>query len=85
MGFARSDQLRELASTILNSRSEKRLGATGSRLLTGNMPIAEELEKKMLFVCLSEGGRVAWESIYFDGKNHVAWYYQITNHGAGIF
>jgi len=45
----------------------------------------EELEMRMLAINLEQHGRVSWISIYFDGKNHIAWYYPITNHGGGLF
>ena len=44
LGFARCSQLKQKISTDLEKYKDTRLGATGSRLLTGNSALAEQTE-----------------------------------------
>lgn len=46
----------------------------------------EALEKLMLDIQLTEGGKVAWVAIYFDTKleEHIAWYLPLRNLGGGL-
>ncbi len=47
LGFARSEELRKNSSKEFASLSDQKNGSTGSRLLTGNVAYAEQLEKRI--------------------------------------
>ena len=44
----------------------------------------EGLTKKLLVLQAEQGGKVSIISIYYDGRNHVCWYYPLRNLGGGI-
>jgi hypothetical protein len=46
---------------------------------------ADELRKKMVRVCIERSALVKFFSIYFDGKNHIAWYHPPIYQGGGLF
>ncbi|MBB5637805.1 8-amino-7-oxononanoate synthase [Pedobacter cryoconitis] len=47
LGFARSQELRQITNTELEKHPKIRSGATGSRLLSGNSEFAEQLEEEI--------------------------------------
>lgn len=58
LGFARSPKLKQQINKELENYPEHPIGATGSRLLTGNSRFAEELEKEIAGYHRAENGLV---------------------------
>lgn len=56
LGFARSPELRESVKAAWQASHEVRLGATGSRLLTGHCHIMDELEQSLASFHQAESG-----------------------------
>ncbi len=57
-GFSRSENLKAVMNSFLASHSEIKLGATGSRLLSGNSKLAEQLEKEIAAFHKAEAGLI---------------------------
>lgn len=45
---------------------------------------AAELQKMIMDVQLKNNGKVSIITIYYDGRNHVCWYYPLTNKPGGV-
>lgn len=58
LGFARSPELKESISAELENHPLALLGATGSRLLSGNTAFAEQLEKELAIIHQAENGLI---------------------------
>ncbi|WP_158799598.1 8-amino-7-oxononanoate synthase [Pedobacter sp. L105] len=58
LGFARSVELQQNISEELKKHPQALLGATGSRLLSGNSAFAEELEKELATYHQAENGLI---------------------------
>lgn len=58
LGFARSPELKESISAELEKHPLTLLGATGSRLLSGNTAFAEQLEKELAIIHQAENGLI---------------------------
>ncbi len=58
LGLARSPELRNRIHAELSQHSDERIGATGSRLLTGNSRLVEELESRIAAFHHAERGLI---------------------------
>ncbi|MET1057537.1 MAG: aminotransferase class I/II-fold pyridoxal phosphate-dependent enzyme, partial [Pedobacter sp.] len=58
LGFARSEELKKTISEELEKHPLTPLGATGSRLLSGNTEFAEELEKEIAVIHKAANGLI---------------------------
>lgn len=58
LGFARSSELKTLTATLLEQLPDQKNGATGSRLLSGNTPFIEQVEKTVASFHHAEAGLI---------------------------
>jgi len=45
----------------------------------------EALQKTFASLQMQSGGRLQVVTIYFDGSNHVLWYYPLESHHGSVF
>jgi len=58
LGFSRAEELQDLIREEVEKHAPILLGATGSRLLSGNSPLAEDLEKEIATVHQATNGLI---------------------------
>ncbi|MEJ0028966.1 MAG: 8-amino-7-oxononanoate synthase [Bacteroidota bacterium] len=58
LGLARSEELYKMIADAMSALSQKRNGSTGSRLLSGNSTLVEELETRLAHLFNSQGSLV---------------------------